>query len=304
MIFPMGGEVFTVRAADGRQLEVLAEGPEDGLALVFHNGTPGGLVACQGMTGAAAERGLRTVICARPGYGGSTPRPGRRVADVVGDVAAVLDALGAGQFVTIGWSGGGPHALACAAGLPGRCLAAASMAGVAPYDAPGLDWLAGMGPENVAEFGAATAGEEPLARFLAEAAGELADIDGAQVAAGLGELISAADLACLTGGFGDYLAELLRAAVRAGPAGWHDDDLAFISDWGFTPADAGAGTPVGIWQGDQDKMVPGAHGGWLAAHIPGARAHLLPGEGHMTLPAKLYGRVLDDLLDLAGQPAG
>ena len=77
--------------------------------------------------------------------------------DVAEDTAAVLDELGTDTFVTVGWSGGGPHALACAAALPGRCLAAASIAGVAPYAAKGLDWLAGMGPENVAEFGSSAA---------------------------------------------------------------------------------------------------------------------------------------------------
>ena len=149
--------VHTVPAAGGRQLEVLVSGPEDGLPLVFHEGTPGGLVAFPPMVTAAAERGLRTVMYARPGYGASTPQPGRRVADAAADVTAVLDALGAGDFVTAGWSGGGPHALACAALLPGRCRAAATIAGVAPRQADGLDWLAGMGEENLAEFAAAQA---------------------------------------------------------------------------------------------------------------------------------------------------
>jgi len=83
------------------------------------------------VTDAAAERGLRVVMCARPGYQGSDPQPGRTVAAVAGDVAAVLGELGAETFVTAGWSGGGPHALACAALLPGRCLAAATIAGAA-----------------------------------------------------------------------------------------------------------------------------------------------------------------------------
>jgi len=288
-----------VQAADGRQLEALTAGPADGLTVVLHNGTPAGLLAAPAIAAAAAERDLRLVLYARPGYEGSTPDPGRRVSSAAADLAAVLDAVGAGEFVTVGWSGGGPHALACAALLPGRCLAAASMAGVAPYGADGLDWLAGMGAENIEEFSAAQAGAEALTSFLEPAAREMAAMTAADVTAGLGDLVSAADQAAVTGEFADYLAASFRAAVAGGVAGWRDDDFAFIADWGFTMADVGAGTPVAVWQGDQDMMVPYSHGRWLAAHIPGARAHLLPGEGHLTL-AHVFGAILDDLMDLAG----
>jgi pimeloyl-ACP methyl ester carboxylesterase len=295
----MTAEKVTVRAADGRQLEALASGPADGLTVVLHNGTPAGLLAAPAVAAAAAERDLRLVLYARPGYEGSTPDPGRRVSSAAADLAAVLDAVGAGEFVTVGWSGGGPHALACAALLPGRCLAAASMAGVAPYGADGLDWLAGMGAENIEEFSAAQAGAEALTSFLEPAAREMAAMTAADVTAGLGDLVSAADQAAVTGEFADYLAASFRAAVAGGVAGWRDDDFAFIADWGFTMADVGAGAPVAVWQGDQDMMVPYSHGQWLAAHIPGARAHLLPGEGHLTL-VHVFGAILDDLMDLAG----
>jgi pimeloyl-ACP methyl ester carboxylesterase len=288
---------MTVPAAGGRQLEVLAAGPEDGLPLVFHNGTPGGLVAFGPMTAAAAERGLRTVMYGRPGYGGSTPQPGRRVADAAGDVAVVLDALGADQFVSAGWSGGGPHALASAALLPQRCLGVASIAGVAPHDAGGLDWLAGMAGENVAEFGAAMAGEAELTVHLTAEAAALRDITGEQLIAGLGDLASAADQAVITGEFASYLAAAFRAALTSGIAGWRDDDLAFIEDWGFP---LGAGAPVTVWQGDQDMMVPFGHGKWLAANLPGAQAHLIPGAGHLSLAVGQFGEILDDLLSVAG----
>jgi pimeloyl-ACP methyl ester carboxylesterase len=295
----MTAEQITVPGT-GRRLDVLAIGPQDAPTVVMHNGTPAGLIAAPAFAAAAAERGLRLVLYSRPGYGRSTPDPGRRVADAASDVAAVLDALGVARFLTVGWSGGGPHALACAAGLPGRCLAAASMAGPAPCRAEGLDWLHGMGEENVTEFSAALAGEAALTACLEPAGRELASITGADVAAGLGDLASAADKAALTGEFADYLAASFRAAVEHGVAGWRDDDLAFTADWGFTMAEAGQGAPVAVWQGDQDMMVPWSHGQWLAAHIPGARGHLLPGEGHLTLGFQA-GAILDDLLDLAGR---
>jgi pimeloyl-ACP methyl ester carboxylesterase len=289
-----------VTVPDGRKIDVLIAGPAGGLPLVLHEGTPVGLVLYPPTVRAAQARGLRVILAARPGYEGSTPRPGRRVVDVAGDTAAVLDELGADTFVTIGWSGGGPHTLACAAALPGRCLAAASVAGVAPYRAQGLDWLAGMGPENVDEFGAATAGEAVLTQFLDSAAAALGTVTGADVAQALGGLVIAADQAALTGDFADYVAAALRASMNTGIAGWRDDDLAFVQDWGFS-LDPPRAAPVAIWQGDQDKMVPFAHGEWLAANIPGARAHLLPGEGHLSLTVSSLDRILDDLLDLAGQ---
>ena len=296
----MSEQRVIVQATDGRQLEALVSGPANGLTVVLQNGTPAGLLAAPAITAAAAERGVRLVLYARPGYEGSRPDPGRRVSSAAADLAAVLDGLGAGEFVTVGWSGGGPHALACAALLPGRCLAAATMAGAAPYHAEGLDWWQGMAPENLAEFQAAVAGPEALTSFLEPAARELGSVTGDDVSAGLGDLASAADKAAVTGEFADYLAASFRAAVAGGATGWRDDDLAFVADWGFTMADAGAGAPVAVWQGDQDMMVPFSHGQWLAAHIPGAQAHLLPGEGHLTLVGS-FGAILDDLLDLAGR---
>jgi pimeloyl-ACP methyl ester carboxylesterase len=286
---------------DGRDLQVLMAGPESGLPLVIHEGTPVGLVVYPPVVRAARDRGLRVVMIARPGYEASTPRPGRRVADVAEDVAAVLDDLGADTFVTYGVSGGGPHALACAARLPGRCLAAASVAGVAPYRAEGLDFLAGMGPENVTEFGAALKGGDALTSYLEGEAAGFASVTADDIVAAFGGLVSDVDKAALTGEYAATLAASLRAALRSGVAGWRDDDLAFAADWGFDLGQLAA--PVAVWQGDQDRMVPYAHGQWLAAHIPGARVHLKPGEGHLTIALTALGNILDDLLDLAGLPA-
>jgi pimeloyl-ACP methyl ester carboxylesterase len=266
---------------------------------VVHDGTPGGLVLNQLVAGPAVQRGLRVVQLARPGYGRSTARPGRTVADVVPDVAAVLDAAGAGPYVSVGFSGGGPHSLACAALAPGRCLGAASVAGVAPYQAEGLDFLAGMGPENVAEFRCAVQGAQVLTGHLEREAGPLRAVTGEQVTAALAGILSAADVAALTGEVAGFLAQSVASGVRDGVAGWRDDDLAFVADWGFPLAELGG--RAAIWQGEQDKSVPLAHGQWLAARIPGARVHLEPGEGHISLPARCIERILEDLLELAGR---
>lgn len=278
---------------DGRTLEYLAEGPSSAIPLVLHHGTPSGTVRYAPLFDAALAGGLRVVHASRPGYATSTPHPGRRVADVAADTAALLDALDAPTFVTVGWSGGGPHALACAALLPDRCLAAATIAGVAPYDAEGIDWLEGMGQENVAEFGAAVAGPGPLDAFLDAAAAPMTQVKPEQIIEAFGDLISDVDKQALTGGgLAEYLADSFRAAVSVSTAGWRDDDLAFVKDWGFALEDIKV--PVSLWQGDQDRMVPFAHGGWLAAHLPSADVHLVPGEGHLSLIAN-FATIVDYL---------
>ncbi len=138
-----------VTLPDGRIVEVLTGGDPGGYPWLFHGGSPSAATPWDLLDETARSQGLRMITYSRPGYGGSTPRtaPGRYADDVTESVA-VLDALGIDEFVTLGWSGGGPRALACAALLPQRCRAAASLAGVAPYDAPGLDWFAGMAEEN------------------------------------------------------------------------------------------------------------------------------------------------------------
>ncbi|MCW2699731.1 MAG: alpha/beta hydrolase [Blastococcus sp.] len=282
----------------GRRLEVLTAGAEGGRALVFHSGTPSAAIPFPPLVEASAAAGLRLVTWSRPGYGDSSPAPGRTVADVAADTAAVLDALGIGQFLTLGWSGGGPHALACAALLPGRCVAAATLAGVAPYAADGLDWLAGMAEENVAELSLAREGERALTPWLEEQAAALADVTGADIAQSLGGLISAVDTASLTEEFADYLAATFRRAVSTGIAGWRDDDLAFVRDWGFDVASIDV--PVSVWQGSEDLMVPPSHGRWLTRRLPRARDHVHPGEGHLSLAVGAMDRIVSDLVDSAG----
>ena len=286
-----------VTTPDGRDLDVNVSGPPEGMPFFFHHGTPGSGLQFQAMVDAASQRGLRTITYSRPGYARSSPHPGRSVADAAADVALILDELPAERFVTAGWSGGGPHALACAALLPGRCLGAATIASVAPFDAEPLDFLAGMGDENVEEFGLAVQGPGRLTPWLEEQALELATVRGNEVAAELGGLVSAVDRLSLTDEFADYIAAYFRTALATGVAGWRDDDLAFVPGWGFDVA--AIATPVALWQGGQDFMVPFAHGEWLAAKVPGARSHMHPEEGHLSLFASRLGEILDDLLEHA-----
>jgi pimeloyl-ACP methyl ester carboxylesterase len=283
---------------DGRQLEVRIVGPERGRILLFHHGSPGAGLPSPTWIAAAAERDLRYVCIVRPGYGDSMRHAGRSVADVAPDVIAVLDALDAGHVLTLGISGGGPHALATAALLPDRVAAAATIGSVAPYEADGLDFLAGMGSENIEEFGAAVAGSAELAAFLEAAAPAFRTATGTQIAAAFGDLVPEVDRAALTGEMADSLAADIRASLRNGIWGWHDDDLAFTKPWGFDLASIRI--PVTVWQGEQDRMVPYAHGRWLAGRIPGVHARLLAEHGHLSLQAKSIGMIFDELISGAG----
>jgi pimeloyl-ACP methyl ester carboxylesterase len=285
---------ISVQGPGGRSLEVAVSGPADGMPLVTHHGTPGAAVPYAPTVAAAAERGLRHVTYSRPGYGASDRDEGRSVASCAADVAAILDELGAERCYTYGESGGGPHALACAALLSDRVVKAGTIASIAPWDADGLDWLAGMGEENQQEFTAIQAGPGALRAFLAQARVGLSGLSGDQVSDSLGDLIGEADRAALTGAFADHLAKAITAAVGNGTDGWFDDDMAFVRPWGF---DLGAiSVPVTIWQGDDDRMVPFAHGEWLAANVRGARSAPRPGEGHLSISETFRGEILDDLL--------
>lgn len=251
--------------------------------LLYHHGTPAAGPETGLLLQAARSAGFRMVELVRPGYGPSTRQPGRRVADVAGLAARLADALDADRFATIGWSGGGPHAIATAALLPDRCVAALSLAGVAPFGAAGLDWTAGMGEDNIEEFGAAVAGETDLRAYLTAAAGSLASVTGTDIVAALASLLPEVDRAHLDGGFADGFAEQVRWSLASGIWGWFDDDLAFIEPWGFDLSSLR--TPILVWQGSEDLMVPFAHGQWLAANLPTAQQHLAAGEGHLSLVA-------------------
>jgi pimeloyl-ACP methyl ester carboxylesterase len=290
----------TATMRDDRSLEYRVEGDPTGLPLVFHHGTPGAGVPWPMVSEACRERGVALVLYTRAGYGTSTRRAGRTVADVAQDVADLLDHLGQDAFITLGWSGGGPHSLACAHGLTGRCLAAATGAGVAPFRTDDeLHFLEGMGPENHREFNAALAGLDELVPYLEKEAEELLATTPEEIADALGGLVSEVDKAYATGAAAERMHAAFTHGLSNGIWGWADDDTAFTRDWGFGLDELGT-VPVSVWQGRQDLMVPFAHGIYLADHIPGARPHLYDDEGHLSLNGRI-GDIVDDLLERAGR---
>jgi pimeloyl-ACP methyl ester carboxylesterase len=283
--------------SDGRRLDYRVSRPE-GLALVFHHGTPGAATPVGAIDRAAHAHGLRVVAASRPGYGTSSRKHERSVVDVVADTAELLAALGIEECLVAGWSGGGPHALACAARLQG-VRAALVIAGVAPYRAEGLDFLTGMGEDNVVEFSAALQGDDALRAFLTQLYPEMKDVTPEGIVESLRSLLPDVDRAALTDEFGEDMAASFREALRVGFDGWFDDDMAFVRSWGFGLDEVRV--PTGLWQGDVDLMVPFAHGEWLAAHVPAVSAHLLAGEGHLSIGLGALGAMLDELV-AAGAP--
>lgn len=286
-----------VHLPDGRRLDLRVSGPADGLPLVFHHGTPGAVTPKRALERAAHARGLRLVTTSRPGYGNSTRQPGRSVVDVVADTEAVLAAVNAERCLTMGWSGGGPHTLACGARLA-AAAAVLVVAGVAPHQADGLDWLAGMGEDNVIEFSAAVQGEDQLRPYLLQQREQLRDIRAADIVGSLQSLLPDVDREALTGEFGEDTAAGFREAVRNGVDGWLDDDLAFAKPWGFSLAEISV--PTMIWQGSADLMVPFAHGRWLASRVAGASTHLEEGEGHLSVGLGKLDAMLDELVKAVG----
>lgn len=277
----MAARRHTVSGPGGRALSVLEDGAREGAPVLVHHGTPGSGGLYPAWVDDAAARGLRLIAYDRPGYGGSDRHAGRRVADAAADVAAIADALELDRIATWGVSGGGPHALACAALLGDRVAAAATLASVAPVDADGLDFTAGMGEDNVTEFSAALEGAEALQPLLERFAAGLRGGSAEQMTVELRSILSDGDVAVLSDAFGAFMMEWVRGGVAERVDGWLDDDLAFAAPWGFEPGDVAV--PLMLWQGREDRMVPFAHGEWLVERIAGVEAHLTAEDGHLTL---------------------
>lgn len=287
----------TITLDDGRRLEVATMGDPADPTVFFHHGSPGATRFVRENVPLLEHAGLFFVTVSRAGYGLSDRLEGRDVAACVGDVHAALDHLGRSSYVAYGHSGGGPHALACAALDGGRCTGALSLAGVAPYG-DDFDWTEGMAPENVEEFRLALEGGEayiemlevmkPL--FLAATPDTVVDL--------FGELLPSTDRDALLGPEArEVFTDSLVHGFARGYWGFFDDDHAFLSSWGFDPA--AIAVPVSLWYGGRDKMVPARHGDWLGEHIGTATRHFDPDEGHLSILSANAVALAADLVGLA-----
>src|SRR5579872_62523 len=270
-----------VTVDDGRKLRVETSGVAQGKPVLMHHGSPGAGRAYGPHAADAAAKGICLIAYDRPGYGGSTAQPGRTVADCAADVRAIAAALGHDRIGIWGVSGGGPHALACAALLPDLVVGGVSVAGLAPYGAPGLDYYAGMGQENVDDIKLSL--EDP-ARARAKAVEDRERLLGFSIETmieAFPTLLSPVDAAAHNRELAEYFFETDHFALAPGVEGWWDDGEATIGPWGFELSSIRV--PVQLWHGRQDRFVPFQHGEWLARQIPGVDAHLSETDGHITL---------------------
>jgi pimeloyl-ACP methyl ester carboxylesterase len=267
-----------VTLPDGRTLHGYDAGG-DGVLVMWHYGTLNTGELPRPLLDLADELGLRWVSFDRLGYGGSTAHCGRTIASVAADAATFADALQLDRFAAMGHSGGGPHALACAALHPERVFGVVSVAGLALLDAAGLDWFAGMGPTSHASLSAAL-GDVDSKRAHEEQNAD-APID-----------FTARDWTALEGPWG-WLGEVAGTGMASGLAPLVDDDVAYVTPWGVELSFVVA--PALLVHGADDHVVPASHSTWLAAHIANAHLWHLEGESHISaLAAEHHGA--DDAL--------
>jgi pimeloyl-ACP methyl ester carboxylesterase len=267
-------------------VEYVVDGPEDaGDLLVFHVGTPQAAVRWTGLIRAAAAAGMRVASYSRGGYGASTRREGRTVADEAAITAALADGLGYARFFVLGWSGGGPVALACAALIGDRVRACMTLAGTAPRTESGAAWETFHSPEQHKEWEDLAKGD--MATLLPDfegAVGFFGHVTARKLRAIGGPVDTRGRANDVEANVDRDLVRSMRRAVAHGYAGFLDDNLAQVRDWGFRVADIRV--PVVVRQGALDRLVHVEQGRWLAATIPGARGvfHDDAGHGSIALP--------------------
>ena len=281
-----------LKLRDGRALDYITNDSENSSAILFHHGTPGECTGWQ--TWFDEINGVKAIAASRPGYGLSDRNKGRTVARDLDDLSELLEFLKVESFVSVGWSGGGPHAINMT--RHSLCKGAITLAGVGEWGNSDLNFLDGMGPENHDEFGAALAGEVQIEDWMKRNSPGMKNISAPDLVAGFGGLIGDADKKALTSDVADVYAASFRRALSVSYYGWLDDDLAFVQKFGFDLAKVNK--PILVWQGDDDFMVPKAHSEWLAKHIPTAKLNFVPGHGHISLGEDYRSEIIAQALNL------
>ena len=281
-----------LKLRDGRALDYITNESGNASAILFHHGTPGECTGWQ--TWFDEINGVKAIAASRPGYGLSDRNKGRTVARDLDDLSELLEFLKVESFVSVGWSGGGPHAINMT--RHSLCKGAITLAGVGEWGNSDLNFLDGMGPENHDEFGAALAGEVQIEDWMKRNSPGMKNISGPDLVAAFGGLIGDSDKKALTADVADVYAASFRRALSVSYYGWLDDDLAFVQKFGFDLAKVNK--PILVWQGNDDFMVPKSHSEWLAKHIPTAKLNFVPGHGHISLGEDYRSEIIAQALNL------
>lgn len=268
----------TLNLSDGRSLGYAEYGPADGDPLVFCHGTPGSRYTRHPDTALLEEHGVRQVTLERPGYGRSTYQPGRELLDWPHDVREAADALGFDQFAVAGFSGGGPHALVCAARLPERVTSAVVINGIGPVHPPGA--TDGLTLKNRLQLRLVGLPLVPKLMFWPLARKIRTDTDAA--------------IDTFGDTFADVDAQVLRrpdvramfhqdfsAAVEQGTRGYARDARILTHPWGFDLAEVPV--PVDLWHGELDENVPIPMARFVADELPSCTHHIYSSEGHLLM---------------------
>lgn len=265
---------------DGRYLAVETWGDPRGFPVFLLHGTPGSRTGPVPRAPLLYQLGIRLISYDRPGYGDSTRQKGRTVADAAMDVLDLADKLDVAEFSIVGRSGGGPHALACAALISQRRLRrVAVLVGLAPHDAKGLDWFDGMTESNVSDYETVTHDDEAaVVADLTRRAEEIKRDPEALLHALEKEMPDPDRRITSDAGIRRRLLEAYRDALKCGADGWIDDVLAFRVPWGFELGKIRI--PVRLWHGGRDVFSPPEHSRWMARQIPEATIEVEPGAAH------------------------
>lgn len=272
-------EASFIARPDGRRVFFAEYGPRDGAPVVFFHGGPGcRQPSVPRQEEIATEVGVRLVCPERPGFGDSTRHPGRSLATVVADTEALADALGLERFAVLGYSAGGPHALACGALLGARVGRVVTLGCGASPDDPALarqmDWprrglhlLARRVPWLLRalyrHLPDAKRHPDKLARRL------LAGFRGPDRA-----VLERPEIF-------RWMSQFTATALAQGADGMADEVLVLMRPWGFDVAAIGA--PTLLWMGSEDAASPPAVAQALAAMIRGSEVRIVDGEGHLCL---------------------
>jgi pimeloyl-ACP methyl ester carboxylesterase len=271
------------RLPDGRALAYCEYGVPDGAPVFTFHGLPGSRIDARVVADEMRELGVRLIAADRPGIGRSDPVKGKRTyAGWAKDIAHLADALGIERFSVVGYSCGGPYALAVAGELPARVEKVGLVSSVATSEMPGYR----KGLASTDRSMTVLSRYAPwLARMLLAQAVKQARTKPEKFAAQVDrDLRSPADRVILDDGLRPVVIELFEECNRGGPAGTVEDFAVWGRPSGIPVENVKA--PVRLWHGDADGSVPIDHSRWLASKIPGAELTVIPGAGHLHPPER------------------